>query len=264
METTMTMAVAMGRTLVLPPAQGMYLLSKQKSEHSGQEQRKDFSFADFFDMGSISEEHKALEVITMKQFLEREGLTGNLRNLKTGKVEFPPENRTDYDGATHFDISKVLEKYLQQVGMVPPWDPEDCLAAFPASADPQDIQELNTVFKSVPVFKSYQEYVDKPFPVDAPVVDRMKENWADRKGLCIYDKDWQSVQLVHFGEGAKGEEGARLLVHFYAFLFFQDWRQDLWMKRFVRDHVRYIDEIQVCYVVVIEPFVVVETFVVGY
>lgn len=37
---------------------------------------------------------------------------------------------------------------------------------------------------------------------------------------------------------------ARLLVHFYAFLFFQDWKQDLWMKRFVRDHVRYIDEIQ--------------------
>ena len=24
----------------------------------------------------------------------------------------------------------------------------------------------------------------------------------------------------------------------------QDWKDDLWMKRFVRDHVRYIDEIQ--------------------
>jgi len=37
---------------------------------------------------------------------------------------------------------------------------------------------------------------------------------------------------------------ARLLVHFYAFLFFQSWQQDLWMKRFIRDHVRYVDEIQ--------------------
>jgi hypothetical protein len=35
-----------------------------------------------------------------------------------------------------------------------------------------------------------------------------------------------------------------MLTHFYAFLFFQDWRHDLWMKRFIRDHVRYIDEIQ--------------------
>jgi hypothetical protein len=33
-------------------------------------------------------------------------------------------------------------------------------------------------------------------------------------------------------------------VHFYAFLFFQDWQHDLWMKRFMRDHMRYIDEIQ--------------------
>jgi hypothetical protein len=38
--------------------------------------------------------------------------------------------------------------------------------------------------------------------------------------------------------------GARLLTHFYAFLFFEDWHQDLWTKRFVRDHLRYIDRIQ--------------------
>ena len=35
-----------------------------------------------------------------------------------------------------------------------------------------------------------------------------------------------------------------MTVHFYAFLFFEDWREDLWMKRFMRDHVRYSDEIQ--------------------
>ena len=28
-----------------------------------------------------------------------------------------------------------------------------------------------------------------------------------------------------------------------AFIFFADWRQDLWSKRFVRDHLRYVDEI---------------------
>lgn len=30
---------------------------------------------------------------------------------------------------------------------------------------------------------------------------------------------------------------------FCVFLFFEDWKQDLWMKRFVRDHVRCIDEL---------------------
>ena len=35
-----------------------------------------------------------------------------------------------------------------------------------------------------------------------------------------------------------------MLIHFYAFLFFEDWKHDLWTKRFVRDHIRYADEIQ--------------------
>ncbi len=245
METTMTMAVAMGRTLVLPPAQGMYLLSKPKSEHTGKEQTKDFTFADFFHMESIADEHVGMEVITMKEFLEREGLTGNLRDQKTGEVVFPPGNRTDYDGADHQAISKTLEAYLQRVGMVPPWDPEDCLAAFPATKDPKDIQAIEKMFEDVNTFPSYTHYIGKPVPVNASAIDRLKENRADRKQLCMYDEKWQNVQLMHFSEGTEGEAGARLLVHFYAFLFFQDWKQDLWMKRFVRDHVRYIDEIQV-------------------
>jgi len=59
----------------------------------------------------------------------------------------------------------------------------------------------------------------------------------------------QEAPLIHFGvdykeDGDTVERGARLLIHFYAFLFFEDWKQELWMKRFVRDHVRYVDEIQ--------------------
>ena len=36
---------------------------------------------------------------------------------------------------------------------------------------------------------------------------------------------------------------ARLLTHFYRFLFFEDWKQDIWAKRFIRDHIRYRDEL---------------------
>jgi hypothetical protein len=39
-------------------------------------------------------------------------------------------------------------------------------------------------------------------------------------------------------------QGVRLLVPFYGFLFFQNWKQDTWTKRFIRDHVVYVDEIQ--------------------
>ena len=47
--------------------------------------------------------------------------------------------------------------------------------------------------------------------------------------------------VVHFK--ADETDGTRLITQFYAFLWFEDWRQDLWAKRFVRDHLRYRDEI---------------------
>jgi len=83
-------------------------------------------------------------------------------------------------------------------------------------------------------------YEDKPTDVDGPVVDRLKEMTSkDRQRLCIYDTKMQEEPVIHFAYGEK----TRLLSHFYAFVFFQDWKQDLWSKRFIRDHVRYIDVI---------------------
>ena len=41
-----------------------------------------------------------------------------------------------------------------------------------------------------------------------------------------------SYLVVVYSDNASG---ARLLTHFYTFLFLQDWKHDLWLKRFVRD-----------------------------
>jgi hypothetical protein len=120
------------------------------------------------------------------------------------------------------------------------------MAVFPASSDPSDIQALKAMKASVDDaggFPTFEAYIGKPTPVDASAVERLKENWADRKDLCIYDEDMQDAPVVHFPHDPL-RPGFRLLVHFYAFLFFQDWRQDLWMKRFIRDHIRYNDAIQ--------------------
>ena len=87
-----------------------------------------------------------------------------------------------------------------------------------------------------------QKYINHPTPVNAPPEDRLREMLAHRKEICVYDDFYQNAKVMHFmGDNASG---ARLLVHFYAFLFFEDWKQDLWTKRYVRDHLRYIDEIQ--------------------
>jgi hypothetical protein len=119
-------------------------------------------------------------------------------------------------------------------------------AAFPKSKDPQDIETLRQLHKELTDIKeqqpSIEDFVNQPTPVNAAAKDRLAEFLAARKEICIYDEVLQNAPIIHFH--GKKTLGARLLVHFYAFLFFQDHHHDLWMKRFVRDHVRYIDEVQ--------------------
>jgi len=61
-------------------------------------------FEDFFDI-ELLKSHKGLNVITMKEFLEREGITGNLKGI------FPPNNNTDITG-------NKLWKYLEEVSVI--------------------------------------------------------------------------------------------------------------------------------------------------
>uniref|UniRef100_A0A7S4VCN9 O-fucosyltransferase family protein n=1 Tax=Ditylum brightwellii TaxID=49249 RepID=A0A7S4VCN9_9STRA len=232
METALVMAHAMGRTLVLPPEQRMYLLGK---DH--------FSFNDFFHLDSIALEHDGFDLMTMEDFLKKEGVTGKLTDTKTGNVMKPPNNKVDWS-----DDNKQLFEYLRTIGHVPKgWNPNKCIAAIPSSTSATDIKELRQTFDDIVHEKdgrklpTYEDFEGKPTPVDAPLKERMREMLAERKNVCIYDAVMQRSKVVHFS--VDKSQDARMLTHFYAFLFFQDWKQDLWTKRFVRDHVRYVDEI---------------------
>mmetsp|Transcript_14561 Transcript_14561/g.40453 ORF Transcript_14561/g.40453 Transcript_14561/m.40453 type:complete len:598 (+) Transcript_14561:130-1923(+) len=239
METVLTMAIAMGRVLVLPPSQKMYLLGQTT-----------FNFADFFPLQEMAEEHPGLEIISMEQFLEE--TMGKTRDTKTQEILYPPGRKTKWDGDTQ-GIKKELGPWLRSVALNPIWNPTKCIAAFPKSADQQDVDELQQMMEEILAEengkfasnKAYKAFINKPTPVDGSTKDRLREFLSERSSLCIYDKTYQEASIIHF-HGKSGVEGGggRLLVHFYAFLFFQDWHTDLWMKRFVRDHVRYIDNIQ--------------------
>jgi hypothetical protein len=242
-ETLLSLAFVTGRTLVLPPVQRLWNLDK-KIGMDGKEQRNKFSFADFFPFREIANEHVGLDVITMQEFLTREALTGNLRD-KNGTVSFPPGNRTDWDGADKYE----LNNWLREVALSPLWKPDKCMAIFPASTDPKDLQailDVKTKVEKAGGFPKYVTYIGKPYPVNASVEERMKENWAEYwkggKNFCIYDQEKQNAHVLHFPYEYKIQ--ARMLTHFYTFLFFQDWRQDLWLKRFIRDHLRYSDSFQ--------------------
>jgi len=245
METVVGLAMAMGRTLVLPPAQGMYLLGKDKGK-----QNTHFSFGHFFPFDDMKEQ-EGLDMITMEQFLSE--TYGRLRYTETGEVAYPPGNRTQWDGQDY----KPLKEWLRNVTYIQHmWKPGDCLAAFPASGNHKDVEFLENAMQELIAEKNNgqvenikqfvkklpDQYMGKPVDVDSPPLERLQENLNGRSKLCVYDEAMQGQLVMHFMCYHKMR--IRYLVHSYAFLFFEDWRHDLHMKRYMRDHMRYINEIQ--------------------
>jgi hypothetical protein len=231
METIVALAIAMNRTLVLPAEQRMYLLGTDRGK-----QKTDFSFRDFFPMTNLQE----LRVITMQEFLEQHAMQGKMeyRQVVAGGLEgvaFPPENRTNWNGQ---DV-KLLKEWLRNTTETPRWNPSACLAVFPI--DHNHIPELQAMHQDI-IQKDPLTASEIPPPdlSTATTRSRLREHLARRGELCVYDNAHEPV--LHFMCSHK--DHVRMLVHFYAFVFFEDMAADLWLKRFVRDHLRYVDEIQ--------------------
>lgn len=192
----------------------MYLLGKADNR-----QKKHFSFVDFYPMDEIAAEHVGLDIISMKEYLETQAMTGRLKNKYTGEVEFPPGNRTDWDGIDQNDYD-ILRGFLRNVTNTPEWRPGDCLPTFPASGDHKDVAFLQGLVEKARtrIAPGNPVAVDNPDPLP-----RLEETLAGRKKLCVYDEDMQAAPGLHFQCNHKMK--LRLLVHFYAFLFFEDWKE---------------------------------------
>lgn len=282
LETAVAMAVSMGRTLVLPPKMRMYRLwDADLEEHNV------IGFADFFHFDSIVSEHKALKVITFQAFLEQEVMTGRLLDPLTGAPSFPPENRTDWTGTfwnyeqTRQGKGKPLWEWIRNTTTLLEWSFDNCVVGFPSRRGKEAADHISTYLEEVMENDAKEfnnvwqqrrnSYNGHPTQVNASATDRLAEMIGSRRRICVYDEKLQEAKVVH----AVGETstGYRFLVHFYAFLFFEEWEQDLWTKRcvllplyhvcfplltglskicniafvfffrFMRDHFRYIDEI---------------------
>lgn len=227
-ETAIVLAVATGRILVLPPKQ-------------------DFVYEEIFHFDSVAKEN-ALQVISTEEFLRREGLTGNLKDAN-GNVLYPPENkRVNWDGDKRmWWDGNVLWPYLRQVSKPIMWEKDRCVAAIPDKPGPEGEARIQNYLKTIQKERMHElirieSYTGNPTPVDAPPLERLREMLSTRKELCVYNEEMQQAKYLH--AMGNNQSGARFLTHFYALLFFEDWRQDLLLKRFVRDHFRYADDLQ--------------------
>lgn len=104
-ESLVVFAHAVGRTIVFPPQQQLYLLGKKHQDKDDKEPHNVMGFEDFYDI-DLLKSHKGLHAMEMKDFLIKEACSGQ---LKGGKL--PPDNSSESYGPT-------LWMYLQQVGTV--------------------------------------------------------------------------------------------------------------------------------------------------
>jgi GDP-fucose protein O-fucosyltransferase len=178
METVVGLAIATGRTLVLPPEQRMYLLQQERGKT-----KTDFSFVDFFPMHQLEEE-----------FLKRKALTGQMRDKTTGLVSYPPDQMTNWNGQ---DV-KLLKEWLRNVTLTPHWSPSECLAVFAESRSHADAQQLQQMLEQLKDVRVSESALDKPLPVDATTRERLQESLNGRRHLCLYDEEMQQAPVVHF------------------------------------------------------------------
>ena len=203
--------------------------------------KKIISFDDFYNIEAINAKHKGLNIISMEEFLEREAVNGNLKSMSTGEVIYPPNNQVNW----HNQRLGPLWNYISSTSRTFNWSPKECVLAFPAKGT--DDQHLFSMMADVLIekdgrpFPDYSEFQGRPINVDAPTIERFREVLAGRRKICMYDsKMHMENDVVHF----KAEENRdRLIIPFYAFIFWEDWRQQLWAMRFVRDNLVYNEEI---------------------
>jgi GDP-fucose protein O-fucosyltransferase len=236
-EIAMALAHATGRTFVIPPRQGIYLLEETYSLH------------DFYQLDG-------LDVIEMKEFIEQEVIPGNIRDRNGLRVS-PPGNRTNWAGAPRGDSMwedndsdlRHLDRFLRKISISPKTTPGEKVFIVPAK--PTSEKQLRhwkqylREFKKEPdpsvdeLRRTGDKWADTPTPVNAPAKDRFEEIMQFRRPL-LYTDQIHDVPLLHFM--SDDEKLIRFMSHFYHALFFEDWRMDLVVKRYVRDRLRYRDE----------------------
>ena len=188
--------------------------------------------------------------------MRREAVEGKLmytEGINKGSILYPPNNQTNWDNfesassQNNINTNTALHKYLRDVGHSPDWQSLECVAAFPSfsGGNPNLEKIMSDTLRSRDgrPFPDPLNFQGKPVPVYYPGIERLREIIGGRRELCLYDDAMKESTLLHFPLN-NNDNNIGSFPHFYSFLFFEDWKQDTWTKRFVRDKLRYNDEIQ--------------------
>lgn len=209
LEVVIVFAKVTGRILVLPPSAVLYLLVKNKKwgqNKSGME--------DYFNFDHLRAGH-SLETMDMHEFL-RDVAAPGLLNLPL------PNNDTNL-------IRQPLWDYLEKACETRLWAPGKTYIGFNITSHASGHVHGHSAEGS----EHLGDFVD----TSPQRLDEFSLGGVRR--LVPYDYTMHSHRALYF----PGHDKNRLLTHFYSFLFFASAREDRLLKRFVRDRLRYHDEI---------------------
>mmetsp|Transcript_34475 Transcript_34475/g.72665 ORF Transcript_34475/g.72665 Transcript_34475/m.72665 type:complete len:587 (-) Transcript_34475:3476-5236(-) len=206
-EIMVVLAAATGRTLILPPDNPLYLLNKEKANrHRGLQ-----TFLKKFD--------DIVETIPMKDFFEKESKFYPLPTDEKNRTRIVSSFENCYWMAKSDNSCLFLFQYLVQVAdYVPDWHGEHhCL-----------IMDDENWFRD-----QNERQIASPKQIQI-------KKFCDSRKPVFYDKQVHDAPLLHIHSHHKD---TRLLLHFYAFIYFTNPKVGNYFKRLVRDRVRYSDEI---------------------
>lgn len=193
-----------GRTIVLPPAQQLYLVSKEY------EKRRAFGLADFLNVTLLSS-HRGWRTMLMPDFLE--WLQARRTIQPPSRTSGPPlwaYIRTNSDAL----LPAVNQKFF---------------AFFPNSQESESRD-------GTPNLKDNRRGLGLQ---KAKVEQRMQE-FAQGRAPLYYGAELRAAKHLHSSSSGKN----RILMNFYSFAFFADPNAASFYRRFIRDYGRYRDEIQ--------------------
>jgi len=210
-EILMVLAKAMDRILILPPDQPMYLL-----KNGGHKQG--YGLRDFFHMEGESFKNR-VDFITMADFVHKEAVPGG--RFPASMADLPDIMKAAREcraGSMHIKgvapPCGIIDDYLSHHGVIP------------------NITSRHECF----VFDEGMYY--NGVPEDA---ESAKEFCGSGNRKMVYfTKDMQTPDLLYIPAGTKQY---RMLAHFYGYIHFTDTSLGNFFKRYIRDLVRYRDEI---------------------
>jgi len=222
-EIVVLLAALSGRTLVLPPEQVMYLLQPKK----GDKRKGRRQFTDYYNLTDNMDFMRHVPIISAEEFLQLEGgedgiipLTGYnetwTKHLHTVSKSCEERKKSDV-------FCEDLYDHYASHGLVGPITSEAKYA--------------NCLVFDEKVFLDGNDQIDRLSP---DVQQRIKSFCGAQRYPIYYNKTMHDTPVWHF---ETRDMDHRLLVHFYAILFFTDDKVGNFYKRFARDFFRYPDEV---------------------